>query len=76
METKITRNTKYSHLNADEKRKKYIELTKRWVNDHMDIQRESNRKTKTKFCETCGKTFADIYQHNKTKKHINKLNCN
>lgn len=71
--------SKYSKLSM----KEYKELRnikyKEWLKKCSQEQLDSYKNKKIQLCPTCNKTYADIYQHMRTKKHkkcfVSKLPC-
>lgn len=59
-------NSKYSTLTEEERRLKYRENAKAWK------QKVGNAKQYNYLhghCDKCGRDYANIYEHNKSKKH-------
>ena len=76
-------NSKYSSLSPEEimneKRKKYMEWKANLSEDKLkrlkeQMARANEKKNVRGVCIYCGgKEYTDIYQHNKTRKHLNNL---
>lgn len=64
-------NSKYSTLTDEERKQKYRENAKAWK---LKVGNEKQYTYLHGHCDKCGRDYANIYEHNKSKKHQSNVN--